>query len=616
MTTPKKSTLRHAEYYDLTERFDKLYADSKAGKIFTNLMDLISSKENILMAYREIKRNRGSTTPGTDKVTIFDLEALPVDEFVHRIQKKFAWYKPRKVKRVEMVRDDGKIRPLGIPSMWDRIIQQCIKQVLEPICEARFYDFSNGFRPIKSAESAISQCYNLMNFSNLHYVVDIDIKGFFDNVNHAKLRKQMWTLGIQDKKLMCIISEMLRAPVLMPDGSVTYPDKGTPQGGVLSPLLSNIVLNELDWWIASQWHTMPVNSIKAYVSKDGTPNRGNENRAMRKTALKEIRIVRYADDFKLFCRTRSEAERAFHATENWLQERLKLEISPEKSKIVNLRKSYTDFLGFKIKAVPKGKKYVVRSHMSDKAVRKTHKQLKDILQDIKTPADNKAEAEAINRYNATVMGKHQYYRIATNVSKDCIRLAWHISRATRGQLRTRIKSTGGQLGRFIQKQYGHSKQLRFIHEMPIIPIGFIHHKNPIQPKRDTCIYTTDGRSAIHKSLGVDLSILRALMQQEHGTRTVEFMDNRISLYAAQYGKCAVTGVLLGIEDIHCHHRKPKRLGGTDRYDNLVIVHIDVHRLIHATKEVTIQYYLGKLKPSKHQLIKINKFRILAGLQTL
>ena len=105
-----------------------------------------------------------------------------------------------------------------------------------------------------------------MQLSKLHYVVDIDIKGFFDNVNHGKLLKQMWTMGIRDKKLLSIISAMLKAEV----AGIGFPEKGTPQGGIISPLLSNIVLNELDWWIASQWETMPTHYKYAkFTDKSG-----------------------------------------------------------------------------------------------------------------------------------------------------------------------------------------------------------------------------------------------------------------------------------------------------------------------------------------------------------
>lgn len=237
----KRNTLRHAEYYDLTAIFDKLYADSKTGKIFTNLVEIITSRDNILLAYRELKRNKGSMTAGTDKLNIRDIEKIPTDDFVCAVQKKLDWYAPRPVKRVEIPKDNGKTRPLGIPSIWDRIVQQCILQVLEPICEAKFHERSNGFRPNRSTEQAIAQCMRMIQIQNLHFVVDIDIEGFFDNVNHAKLRKQMWTMGIRDKSLLCIISKMLKAPIVMPDGKTMIPDKGTPQGGVLSPLLSNIV---------------------------------------------------------------------------------------------------------------------------------------------------------------------------------------------------------------------------------------------------------------------------------------------------------------------------------------------------------------------------------------
>lgn len=201
------------------------------------------------LAYRTIKGNKGSRTPGVDKRTIKHLAKMNEGAFIQLIQKQFSWYYPRPVRRVEIPKPNGKLRPLGIPTIVDRIVQQCILQVLEPICEARFYERSNGFRPNRSTEHAVAQCCRLMQIQHLHYAVDLDIHGFFDNVNHGKLIRQMWKLGIRDKKLLCIIKQMLKAPIVLPDGKRVYPTKGTPQGGILSPLLSNIVLNELDWWI-------------------------------------------------------------------------------------------------------------------------------------------------------------------------------------------------------------------------------------------------------------------------------------------------------------------------------------------------------------------------------
>jgi retron-type reverse transcriptase len=152
----KRKKLRHAEYYDMQAIFDQLYAESKEGKSFHNLLEIISSRENILLAYRNIKRNGGSLTRGADENTINNIAEMDREKFVKIIQNKLAHYKPKPVRRVEIPKENGKVRPLGIPSIWDRIVQQSILQVLGPICEAKFNDHSYGFRPNRSAEHAIA----------------------------------------------------------------------------------------------------------------------------------------------------------------------------------------------------------------------------------------------------------------------------------------------------------------------------------------------------------------------------------------------------------------------------------------------------------------------------
>ena len=201
----KRSKLRHAEYYDMQNIFDELYAKSRDGEIFNNLVEIIVAPNNIMLAFRNIKSNDGSHTAGTDGRTIESLADMSEEDFVSLIQKQFTRYVPKTVRRVEIPKPNGKLRPLGIPCIIDRIVQQCILQVMEPICEAKFYEHSYGFRPCRSAENAVSYAYGLAQRNKLHYVVDVDIKGFFDNVNHRKLLQQIWTLGIRDTKLIQII---------------------------------------------------------------------------------------------------------------------------------------------------------------------------------------------------------------------------------------------------------------------------------------------------------------------------------------------------------------------------------------------------------------------------
>ena len=615
----KKSKLRNAEYYSMQATFDMLYDQSKNGSNFKNLMNIISSTENIKLAYRNIKKNTGSKTAGVDGRTIEHVSKLSEDKFVRYARTKLKDYKPKAVRRVDIPKPNGKIRPLGIPAIWDRIVQQCILQVLEPIAEAKFSGRSHGFRPNRSVENAIAQTYRLMQNSKMSYVIDIDIKGFFDNVSHEKLLKQMWAMGIRDKNLISIISKMLKAKIKMPNGKMIDNDKGTPQGGILSPLLSNIVLNELDQWIESQWEKIPVFEEKIVIRKDrgNSTDKGNQYKYLKKTRLKECYIVRYADDFKIFCSNLNHAKRLFIAVQKWLKDRLGLEVSEEKSKIVNLKKNYSEFLGFKMKLIPKGEKWIVKSHMCDKAIQRTKDNLKEIINGIRYDSGSNDQARKIALYNSTVIGLHQYFRIATMISEDMGNIAYEVNANLKDhRMKRRIKKTGVISSDFIKKEYGKSKQLRFISKAPFLPIGYIKHKSPMMKRNVVNAYTREGREEIHKNLStIDIGVLRFLMEHPIPQRSIEYNDNRIALYCAQRGRCHVTGIELNPMTIHCHHKVPRLEGGTDEYKNLCVVDKDIHILIHAKDEEVINKYMNLITDNK-MLNKLNTLRKKLELEPL
>lgn len=678
--------LRHSEYYNTQAIYDELYKRSAEGEVFATLMPIIVDEKNIMLAYRNIKANTGSHTRGTDSATIEDIGKLTTAEVVEEVRQRLRGkngYHPGIVRRKEIPKagDLTKTRPLGIPCIWDRLIQQCIKQVLEPICEAKFYEHSYGFRPNRSVEHAIASTVKHMQLEKLHYVVEFDIKGFFDNVNHSKLIKQIWTLGIRDKELIYILKQILKAPIRLENGEIVYPDKGTPQGGIISPLLANIVLNELDWWIASQWEFNPViNKYKVQINKNGTPNKGNAYHEMRKTGLKEMYIVRYADDFRIFCRNRETAEKAMIATTRWLKKRLKLDISPEKTRIVNTRKHSTKFLGFCLrvrkqgspaktqkqaeqykmrsweeavatwkKTHPNGQqkqcaeelgtntttvnkwwhrieqpqeenkrvtKYVIESHVSKENVDKIKANLKKQLRRIKYPK-NSTEQYEIEKYNSQVLGYHNYFEIATMVAqdfkpiRDTMVLSWHNAMKTpRGARITRNGTLSGPAMRF--KGY---KDVRFSKETGkvIYPIGAVKYRTPKCRNRKVNSFTESGRAMIHKELAVNKSIMNAMAKNPIWDKSMEYNDNRISLYSAQNGKCAVTGKPFETaNDIHCHHKIPKEKGGNDKYQNLILVSKPVHILIHAKSKEVILKYLAILQLDKKAMRKLNELRKTAG----
>lgn len=617
MRTKKKSKLRNAEYYDIQQEFDELYKKSKKDCKFTDLLSIITSEENIKLAYRNIKKNHGSKTAGTDGKTIQDLEKWQTETLINHIRKKLEYYKPQTIRRVEIPKPNGKKRPLGIPTIMDRLIQQCIYQILEPIAEAKFHERSNGFRPNRSTEHAIAQVYKMVQTQQLYYIVDIDIKAFFDNVQHGKLLKQMWQMGIQDKKLLKIISVMLKAEV----AGIGFPEKGTPQGGIISPLLSNIVLNELDWWIASQWETMPTKH--EYQGRKTRTDNSSKYRALRSSKLKECYLVRYADDFKILCKHHNDAKRLFIATQKWLRERLGLEINTEKSKIIDLRKNYSEFLGFKIKVHRKGKrheqkvKYTIHSRVSDKAIKRIKDTTSRIIKRIEFPKDEKKEVYAIDFYNSFVMGVHNYYCLATCVNKDFDKIAFHVRKRLRNRLKSRLSRKGVIQYKYIEEEYGKSKEIRFIHGKAIIPLGYVQHQNPMWKNGKVNKYTPEGRKEIHNQLQkVNLSILHYLMRNPNENQSVEYNDNRLSLYCAMQGKCAITKTILEKDNIHCHHIIPRKDGGGDNYQNLLLIDKRVHILLHATKAETIEKYLGILNLSKAQLNKLNTYRATLNLNAI
>jgi group II intron reverse transcriptase/maturase len=186
----------------MQSRFDELYARSANGQNFYGLLDLMQAEDNIRLAYRDIKRNTGSKTAGYDELTIQDIKELSVLKVIRKVKMMFEHYTPQPVRRVFIPKANGKTRPLGIPTIWDRLFQQCMLQVLEPICEAKFHKHSYGFRPNRNTHHAKARFESMVNMTGLYHCVDVDIKGFFDNVDHTKLLNQMWSLGIRDKSLL------------------------------------------------------------------------------------------------------------------------------------------------------------------------------------------------------------------------------------------------------------------------------------------------------------------------------------------------------------------------------------------------------------------------------
>lgn len=587
----------------MKETFDNLYERSQNNEISHNLYDLIISEKNILLAYRTIKSNKGSQTAGVDSFTIDNYKPMDKAAFITLVQSSLMNYKPKAVKRVLIPKPNGDKRPLGIPTMFDRLIQQMIKQIIEPICEAKFYEHSYGFRPLRGTRHAISRVMFLISKNTFHYAVDIDIKGFFDNVNHSLLLKQLWNIGIRDKRVLKIVYLILKAPIK----GLGIPSKGVPQGGVLSPVLSNVVLNDLDQWIASQWHYFKADYP---YTEDG-----NRMRALKRSKLKQGYIVRYADDFKIMAKDYKTAQRWFYAVKQYLKERLKLDISPEKSKIINLKKMKSEFLGYTLYVVPKRNKWVCNSRISDKKKKQIQSEIKRKIKTIQRSTTRKN----VQLYNSYVLGLRNYFRYATHINIDMKELAFKLSLV----IFNRLKSVGKyevptKAPPVYKKFYKNNYRTFKVCGIYLFPLADIQTATIWNYTQSQTPYSKEGRKIANQKeidKGV-LGELTKLLTANIPNRSLEYCDNRISRYSMVKGKCEILKEFLVASSVHCHHFIPKEQGGTDKYANLRIIHKDIHRLIHAETTQTIDYYLNKYALTQEQVNRVNHYRRTCNLKEI
>lgn len=354
--------------FEYLQQFRANFPDRK----YYQLIDKVYCLENLEEAWKRVKANSGCA--GIDKQSITDF--LPHrKQYFREIQRAIqnGKYKPTPVLRKYIPKKNGKLRPLGIPTVKERILQQAMKNVLEPIFEVKFKDYSYGYRPNRSAHEAIARINN--NFRQGYtWVIDADIKAFFDSVDHTKL---MSFVGkeIADGKILGLIESWLKAGVII-EGELQETIEGTPQGGVISPLLANIYLHELDSEIAQ---------------------------------MAGIRMVRYADDFVVMCKTKHVANLVMKELKKVIQ-KLKLEINTEKTKIVNAKEEEFGFLGFNIKYIPTGGR--IKLTPQKLAVQKFKQRIKEIT---KRNMPMKATI-IIGQLNKVIRGWGNYFRIG-NVSK-------------------------------------------------------------------------------------------------------------------------------------------------------------------------------------------------------
>lgn len=588
-----------SELRTIQDEFYRISKDAVTNRVrpsFRGLIEIISSETVVLTAIHNIKANKGSETAGTDgrmmREHILEQDYEVIINLVRTklLDKDFI---PEQIRRVWIPKEGKKEkRPLGIPSIIDRILQECIRIVIEPIFEAQFFNHSYGFRPMRESCMALGRVTYLVHNTGYHWIVEGDISKYFDTVHHNTLLKRMKFMGIHDSRLLMIIKKFLKAGIL---NEVKQNPIGTPQGGILSPLLANIYLDSFDQWIFRQWEGKTTSHDYSWC---------NRYRALRGTDLHPAYLVRYADDWVLITNSREHAIAWKRRINSFLQEKLKLKLSEEKTVITNVRKKNIKFLGYEYK-LTKGKSrtgYIPKTMPNRDRVKR---KIKSILKHTqRLSKSNTFEIiHNINLVNSMIRGLINYYESTTLVcvilSKYSYTLNWAGIWALKRFGVDWLPANKVNNLTSVHSDYETKLPTITVNELKIgiTNIGFCKFRK-IDPKnQQETPYTQIGRKLhFERTNKKPLKVRADELLSLHTSKLIaegkkgrlynfEFYLNRAYVFNRDRGKCKICRDDLHNYDVHIHHIHPLfPLNEVNRVKNLACMHEDCHRMIHSNAD--------------------------------
>ncbi len=564
---------------------EQRFNDFRDGRIDLRALHvMVYDTDNVALALRQLSQSKGRMALGPDKTNIKTLEPYSINELAEIVKERLFSKKMDYVRRTYIPKGSkksGKMRPLGICSIWDKLVEKCIQLVVEPYCETKFVPSSFGFREQVSTHNALAkvkcQC------QTMPYVLSVDLKNYFGTIDPDVAYRELWHIGVRDQVILNYIYRFIKKGYFEDSCKVEDP-RGTPQGSILGPLISNVYLHRFDVWLRDQgdcWHDDSVAKFHNYA---------NKRRNVRATNLKLGIHVRYADDILVLCQDYDDAVKFRYSVTNYLTRNMKLEINEEKTKVYDLTREKMKYLGYDFYAFEKktknpqqkGKLMVTNSLPLVK-----EDEIVDKCRELLHAINKNPTFQTIHDWNTYVVGIHNYYKGMSLFCESFRKVGWRIRKLFYHTMNRDVKFTTEQSckNKFLGGRYRTwgTKGYYCFHEFPVIEINWANwDESLIAAKRGSAArknpYAYGEKK--HKP-GVSLDDISYLANTSKFIKNSRLSLFRISKYSSVKGVSYMSGEFVPVTEYHCHHIKPLSKGGTNDFDNLCVLSELEHTILHS-----------------------------------